>query len=49
MLVLTRKLGQKIKIGNIVITVVDIQKNKVKIGIDAPPEIKILRTELKEK
>lgn len=47
MLVLARKLQQQIKIGdNIVITVVQMGKSVVRIGIDAPPDTKIIRKEL---
>lgn len=47
MLVLTRKLGEKIHIGdNIHITVVDIDRGRVRIGIDAPRDIPIRRDEL---
>ncbi len=44
MLVLTRKLGERILIdGGIEITVVEIDRNKVRIGIEAPKDIVILR------
>lgn len=47
MLVLSRKLGEKIFIGdNICITVVDIDRGKIRIGIDAPRDIVIARGEL---
>lgn len=47
MLVLSRKLGQKIIINeNIVITIVDIARGKIRIGIDAPREIPVMREEL---
>ena len=47
MLVLSRKKDEKIVIGdNIEITVVDVKGDTVKIGIAAPPEIKIYRGEL---
>ncbi len=47
MLVLTRKNGQSINIGdNIKITAINIGKNSVEIGIDAPSSVKILREEL---
>ncbi len=47
MLVLNRKLEEKIKIGdNIVLTVLSIEAGSVKIGIDAPREISILRMEI---
>ena len=49
MLVLSRKLNQKIRIGkDIVITIVNISEGSVKIGIDAPASVKILRDELYE-
>jgi carbon storage regulator len=47
MLVLTRKQNEKIVIGdNIVITIVRIQGEKVRLGIEAPPEVRVLRDEL---
>ena len=47
MLVLSRKLGEKIVInGNIVVTVVKLDKNTVRIGIEAPDEVTICREEL---
>ena len=47
MLVLTRKLGEKILIGDgITITVVDLGRSRVKLGIEAPAGHRILRSEL---
>ena len=47
MLVLTRKPGEKVVIGdNITLTVVEVQGNRVRIGIDAPDQVRILRGEL---
>ncbi|TFB69661.1 carbon storage regulator CsrA [Cryobacterium glaciale] len=47
MLVLTRKLGEKILIGDdIVITVLDARGDSVRIGIDAPRGVKIQRDEV---
>lgn len=47
MLVLSRKVGEEIKIGNdITITVVRIQGDKVRIGIQAPDDVKVYRSEL---
>lgn len=48
MLVVTRKPDESITIAdNIEITVLEITKDKVKIGINAPKEVKIFRSELK--
>ncbi len=47
MLVLTRKLGEKILIGDdIVITVVEAGKSRLKLGITAPAGTRVLRSEL---
>lgn len=47
MLVLTRKRGQSFRIADDVkITVVRIARDRVRIGIEAPREIRILREEL---
>jgi len=48
-LVLTRKKGEAIVIGdNIKIVVVSVSGDSVKIGIEAPSDVKILRAELLE-
>lgn len=50
MLVLTRKVGQRIRIGEeITVTVVRIQGDKVRIGIEAPPEVAIHREEVHQR
>ncbi len=49
MLVLTRKPGESIVIGqNIVITVIEIKGGQVRIGIDAPREVQVHREEVFE-
>ncbi|MDI1471785.1 MAG: carbon storage regulator CsrA [Thermodesulfovibrio sp.] len=50
MLVLTRKQGQSIRIGDdIIVKIVDIDGSQVKIGIEAPKGVLIFREELYEK
>ena len=47
MLVLSRKLGEKIVIGdNIVVTVVKIDRNQIRIGIEAPNDVLVYREEI---
>lgn len=49
MLVLARKLNEKIKIGeDIEITVVGISGDVIRLGIEAPRSVKILRSEVYE-
>ncbi|MCI0358151.1 MAG: carbon storage regulator [Planctomycetaceae bacterium] len=47
MLVLSRKRDERIVIGdNIVITIVDVRGDKVRVGIEAPPEVPVHRQEV---
>ncbi len=47
MLVLSRKLGEKILIGDsIVLTVVKIDRNQIRLGIEAPSDVAIYREEI---
>lgn len=47
MLVLTRKPGERLMIGdNIVLTVVEVKGDNIRIGIDAPREVKVYRGEI---
>ena len=49
MLVLSRKPTEKIRLGNsIVVTVVRVSGDKVRLGIEAPPDVVVLRDELNE-
>lgn len=47
MLVLTRKRGELIQIdGNIQVTVISVQGNRVRLGIEAPENVSVRRGEL---
>lgn len=47
MLVLTRKKGESILIGdNVEITVAEVEEGRVKLGITAPKDVKVLRKEV---
>ncbi|MEL3908500.1 MAG: carbon storage regulator CsrA [Treponemataceae bacterium] len=49
MLILSRKTNQKIIIGeNIEITIIDVKGDQVKVGIEAPRELKVFRREVYE-
>ena len=47
MRILSRKIDQKIRIGdNIVLTIIDIKGDQVKIGVEAPNDVKVFRQEV---
>ena len=50
MLVLSRKLGEKIVIQNgddtVVVTVVKIDRNQIRLGIEAPMDVRVYREEI---
>lgn len=47
MLTLTRRVGETLVIGkNIRVVVLEVHGNQVRIGVDAPEDIKVLREEL---
>jgi carbon storage regulator len=47
MLVLSRKQNERIRVGDsVVVTIVRVSGDKVRIGIEAPPHIRVLRDEL---
>lgn len=49
MLILSRNKGQKIMLNdNIVVSVIDINGDQVRIGIEAPPNVTIYREEIYE-
>ena len=47
MLILSRKTDQQIKIGdNITLTIIEVRGDQVKIGVDAPKNVKVFRQEV---
>lgn len=47
MLILSRKIDEKIKIGdNITLTLIEVRGDQVKIGIEAPKNVKVFRQEV---
>lgn len=50
MLVLTRYINESIRIGNdVIITILSVNNNQVKMGIDAPKEVTVHRSEIYNK
>lgn len=50
MLVLSRKIGETVMIGDeVTLTVLNCQKDKVRIGLNAPKEVTIHREEIYER
>ena len=50
MLILTRRVGEKLVIGeNVTVTVLGVKGNQVRIGIDAPRDVTVHREEVYER
>ena len=50
MLILTRKIGESIKIGDdVTLTVLGMSGRQIRLGIDAPPQVSIHREEIYER
>jgi carbon storage regulator len=50
MLIVTRRINQRIMIGSdVVVTVVGVQGNQVRVGIDAPRDVEVHREEIFER
>jgi len=49
MLVISRKENEAVEIENIKITIVNIRRGRVAIGIDAPQDRRVVRSEIKTK
>lgn len=48
MLVLSRRQGQVIMVGDVAITIVRVYGDRVRVGITAPPEVSVDRLEVRE-
>ena len=47
MLILTRRIGEVVRIGDdITVAVLDVKRNQIRIGIDAPREVSVHREEI---
>ena len=49
MLVLSRKEGDRVLVGDAVVVVLGVHGGKVRLGFDAPPNVSILRQEAKDR
>ena len=50
MLILTRRVGEKLIVGgNVTLTVLGVKGNQIRVGIDAPREVKVYREEIYNK
>ncbi len=50
MLILTRRIGELIRVGdNVTVTVMDIKGQQVRLGIEAPKEVAVHRQEIYER
>ena len=50
MLILTRKIGESILVGdNIRLVVLEIRGRQIRVGIEAPPDIVVLREEIAQR
>jgi carbon storage regulator len=50
MLVLTRRIGEAIRVGHdVVVTIMGLKGNQVRLGIDAPKEVAVHREEIYER
>ena len=47
MLILTRRIGEKLVIGdNVIVTILGVKGNQIRVGIEAPAEIQVHREEI---
>lgn len=50
MLILTRRIGEKIVLGeDVIISIVGVKGSQIRIGTEAPPEVPVYREEIYQK
>lgn len=50
MLILTRRVGETVMIGNdITVTILGVKGNQVRVGVNAPKEVRVDREEVRER
>jgi carbon storage regulator len=50
MLILTRKVGESVKVGDhVTVTVIAVKGNQVRLGINAPRDVEVHREEIYER
>jgi len=50
MLILTRRIGERLVIGeNVTVAIVGVKGNQVRVGIDAPRDVKVHRDEIHQR
>jgi carbon storage regulator len=50
MLILTRRIGESVKIGdNVTVAIMGIKGQQVRVGIDAPKDVTVLREEIEDR
>ena len=49
MMVIKRRAGQSVRIGDVTVVVLEVQRSAVRLGIEAPRELEVVRSELESK
>ena len=50
MLIMTRRIGETIRIGeNVTVTVLDVKWNQIRLGVKAPKDVRVDREEVRQR